>query len=280
MRTLFFLVYFQLVITISYSQNFCSVESNIIKHKISKTSGSCTIDENFYCIRTNLDISDKLYGRFSNEFSSKFPGYYFTSKHDAKFSLLNGENEFPELAHDQDKKELAKFKNISPLIHSSEYQINKGGILSKTIIISMPLIFASIPARDNSLQDELMKKIRKRTYISGALFIPTIATGYLMSHNDGYPNTLLLTTHKLASVSNLILLDVTTIHKKKRMNLSVAEKIAAITMNVSFISTIGTGGMLSMKKPMPEAVHKMHSISPWLSVVSSGILLFLLNHNF
>jgi hypothetical protein len=135
------------------------------------------------------------------------------------------------------------------------------------------------PFPNDISEPDFRNKIRRRTWISGALYIPLLTTGYLMSHAGEPRNPWLFNTHKIASVSNLILLDVTTFQKRKRMGLSSVEKIAAVTMNVCFISTIATGGALSVGKPIPESVQTIHSITPWLTTIASGLLLYYLNNH-
>lgn len=99
----------------------------------------------------------------------------------------------------------------------------------------------------------------------------------MLSNTNFQEQPILFTTHKLVSVGNLVLMDLTTFQKGKKVGLSTAEKIAAISMNVCFISTIGTGGAISTGKPMPDAVYTLHRITPWLSAIASGLLIYLLN---
>ena len=129
---------------------------------------------------------------------------------------------------------------------------------------------------DQSLID-FNSKVRKRTYISSLLFIPTIATGYLLSNSEK-PNDLVLAVHKLSSASNLALVDLTLWQKHKKFGLSNSEKIAGFTMNFLFLSTICTGTLLTLENSPSEFINQVHSISPWLTVLSTAVVLYLLNN--
>ncbi len=129
---------------------------------------------------------------------------------------------------------------------------------------------------DKSLVD-FNSKVRKRTYISSLLFIPSIATGYILSNSEK-PNDLVLAVHKLSSASNLVLVDLTLWQKHKKFGLSNSEKIAGFTMNFLFLSTICTGTLLALDDSPSEFINQVHSISPWLTVLSTAVVLYLLNN--
>ncbi len=147
------------------------------------------------------------------------------------------------------------------------------GITSAT-----PYVLFLFSDNNNTWDEGLKMKMKTRTIVSAGLFIPTIATGYLMRGSNGNPNDGLLTVHKLSTVSNLVVLDATVLKKRKTASLSMIESIVAITMNISFVATITTGGLQSVNKTMPGWVHTTHKITPWITVLSSGALLYLLNN--
>jgi hypothetical protein len=140
-----------------------------------------------------------------------------------------------------------------------------------------PYLLAAFSGNNSSWDEGLKMNMKTRKLISAGLFIPTIATGYLMRGSNGNPNDGLLAVHKLSTVSNLVLLDTTLLKKRKTTSLTWMESLVAIAMNVSFVATITTGGLQSVGKPIPEWVNTSHRISPWVTVLSSGTLLYLLN---
>jgi len=125
----------------------------------------------------------------------------------------------------------------------------------------------------------MAEKIRARTWISGSLFAASHATGFLLAASGKPHNTVLLAAHKLTSASNLVMLDVTLFQKNKVKRLTAGEKIVAVIMNAAFVSTIGTGGRLSMKKPAPHSVQIIHQFAPYVTTISAGALLYLFNKN-
>ena len=125
----------------------------------------------------------------------------------------------------------------------------------------------------------MSEKIRTRTWISGSLFAASHATGYWLSSSGKPHNTALLAVHKITSASNLVMLDVTLFQKNKVTRLTTGEKIAAVIMNAAFVATIGTGARLSMKNPAPHSVQILHKITPYVTTISAGALLYLLNKN-
>jgi len=267
MKALLFPIYFLLIFQTCFSQNFVQFERLAAKNFSdleihTRTSGSI----NSFAIPLGL-----VNACFSDNNTNRVN--YIGKQQIALSSIVKPRHGNNSLILNSEKAKMFTFRYLndenSPKI--------KNSFVPKAALTASSLLFTAIPKSSSLPQNEMMDKIHKRTYISGALFIPTIATGYLMSNAEGRPNTLLLTTHKLVAVSNLVLLDITAIQKNKTMKLSVAEKITAITMNVCFVGTIATGGMLSIDKEMPNAVHTAHNITPWLTVLSSGVLLYLLN---
>lgn len=142
---------------------------------------------------------------------------------------------------------------------------------------STPYFIAAFSGNNSSWDEGLKMSIKTRTFISAGLFIPTILTGYSMRSSNGKPNDGLLSVHKLTTVSNLVLLDATVLKKRKTTSLSLIETLVAITMNVSFAATITTGGLQSIGQPIPGWVNTSHKITPWITILSSGALLYLLN---
>jgi hypothetical protein len=151
------------------------------------------------------------------------------------------------------------------------------GILLLVTVPASPSWAAPSTAQANPVLQESSIDIRTRTLISGGLLVPSIASGYWLT-NAGEPrNTALFTTHKLAAVSNLVLLDITLYQRNEAVPLDATELTAAFAMNLCFVGTIATGALLSVNKPMPEAVHVAHRAAPWLTVLATSAVLYLLN---
>lgn len=181
------------------------------------------------------------------------------------------------------------FIKISPVLKKSTCQnfsrISFGEIskpsasikLSYLSVNSLNLLAGSTPM-GNKAKGDIMPNIQKRALISGGLFIPTMALGYILTNSSKPLSTLLLTGHKLTGAANLFLLNYTVYQKHKAKPLDNYEILGTVLMNVCFIGTIATGALLSLDKPMPEFVYTLHSITPWLSIITSGILYLLLGN--
>ncbi len=151
------------------------------------------------------------------------------------------------------------------------------GFVLKNSSYVAPYTLAILTSTDEPWQDGLKYNMKTRTLISAGLFVPMVTTGFILSAGERPPNTALLTLHKLSAVSNLVFLDATVLKKQKTASLTFLESFASISLNVCFLGTIATGGMLSMNKQFPKSVNSLHSVTPWLTILSSGALLYLLN---
>jgi hypothetical protein len=58
--------------------------------------------------------------------------------------------------------------------------------------------------------------------------------------------------------------------------LSTIELTAGVVTGLFFLSTIVSGGLLSTGKPMPAVILTMHQITPFLTVFSAAVTLYLL----
>jgi len=107
-------------------------------------------------------------------------------------------------------------------------------------------------------------------------FVLIFLSGFWLSR-DGRPyGVLLLTVHKLLSVGAVVFLTVILVRINRMDGISSAELIAAVITGVLFLSTIATGGLLSTAKLMPALVHQLHQITPFLTLASTALTLYLL----
>jgi hypothetical protein len=109
-----------------------------------------------------------------------------------------------------------------------------------------------------------------------AFFLLIFVSGFGLSRSGRPYGVLLLTVHKLLSVGAVVFLTVVIVRVNRSVGLSSAELIAAVITGLLFIGTIATGGLLSTAKPMPELVHRLHQVTPFLTLVSMAATLYLL----
>jgi hypothetical protein len=108
--------------------------------------------------------------------------------------------------------------------------------------------------------------------ILGLLFLFIFLTGYFLSRSGKPFNFLVLTIHKIISLATLVYLS--SLFYQVPLNSLKIGVIAAT--GIFFVGAIITGGLLSTNKAMPIIVHRLHQITPWLTVLSTAAMLFLL----
>jgi len=111
---------------------------------------------------------------------------------------------------------------------------------------------------------------------AGLFFLFIFLSGFWLS-NTGKPfNVILFTIHKLIGVAAVVFLVITVNRIHQVAALSTIELIACVVTGLFFVSTIISGGLVSLDKPMPAAISMMHKLFPYLTVLSTTVTLYLL----
>jgi hypothetical protein len=111
---------------------------------------------------------------------------------------------------------------------------------------------------------------------TGLFFLFIFLSGIWLSHSGKPLNVIILTIHKLISLAAIVFLVITLYQINQMAKLSAIELVAGVVAGLFFLSTIITGGLLSTGKPMPAAILTMHQITPFLTVLSTAVTLYLL----
>jgi hypothetical protein len=111
---------------------------------------------------------------------------------------------------------------------------------------------------------------------AGLFYLFILLSGYWLSHSGKPFNGLILTIHKLISLAAVVFLVITMSQINKVARLSAIELIAGVVTGLFLLGTMITGGLLSIDKPMPAVVLRLHQITPYLSVLSNAVTLYLL----
>ena len=114
-------------------------------------------------------------------------------------------------------------------------------------------------------------------FLYAALFVVILGAGYWLARLGKPYNVAIQTIHKLVGVGAFVYLVYSTIQLNKVAPLNCGQMGALIICSVFFISLIATGGMLATEKEFPGVVLKTHKVAPYLTVVSTGISLYLLS---
>ena len=117
-----------------------------------------------------------------------------------------------------------------------------------------------------------------RFVVAGAFFLLILLSGYWLSRSGKPYSTIVFTVHKLVALAAIGVLGVTVYRINRAGALSALELLAAIMTGLFFLGTMVTGGMLSVPtdKAMPAIVHKLHQVTPYLTVLSTAVTLYLL----
>jgi hypothetical protein len=111
---------------------------------------------------------------------------------------------------------------------------------------------------------------------AGLSFLLIFLSGIWLSRSGKPLNNIILTIHKLISLAAAVFLVVTIYQTNQVATLSGIEAIAAGVTGLLFLGTGIAGGLLSTDKPVPAAISWMHRITPFLTVLSTAVTLYLL----
>jgi hypothetical protein len=107
-------------------------------------------------------------------------------------------------------------------------------------------------------------------------YLLIFVSGFWLTRSGKPYNAIVLTIHKLISVAAIVYLVITMVRADKVTQLGAGELVAGVVTGLFFLGTIVTGGLLSVDKPMPAVVLWLHRITPFLTVLSTAVTLYLL----
>jgi hypothetical protein len=111
---------------------------------------------------------------------------------------------------------------------------------------------------------------------TGILFLCIFVSGVWLSKSGKPFNVIILTIHKLISLAAVVFLIITMYQINQVAELSATESIAGVVTGLLFLGAMISGGLLSIDKPMPGAILTMHRLTPFLTVFSTAVTLYLL----
>ncbi len=113
--------------------------------------------------------------------------------------------------------------------------------------------------------------------VGAALSFLFIFLSGLWLNRSGMPySTIMLTIHKLITLATIAFIVVTVYRRHQLTPLSMLEMITIIITGLLFVGTIATGGLLSINRTMPAAVHRLHQMTPFVTVFVTAVTLYLL----
>lgn len=130
-----------------------------------------------------------------------------------------------------------------------------------------------------------MSILTSKTTICGLLVLLTLISGVWLSHSGKPFNSIIFTVHKLLALATVIIIGVNVYHLLGAIegNTLAALSIVAVS-GLLFLALFISGallslipaGLLSLEKPMPEIILKIHQVAPLLALVSSTATMYLL----
>jgi hypothetical protein len=111
---------------------------------------------------------------------------------------------------------------------------------------------------------------------AGVIFVIIFISGFWLTFTGKPYNGIILTVHKLISLAALVFLGYLLYRVHQGAGLSTVVIIASVFTAIFFIALIATGGMLSSDLPPSSLVLLLHFVLPYLTVVSSGVMLYFL----
>ena len=122
-----------------------------------------------------------------------------------------------------------------------------------------------------------MNTTLSRTIITGVLFLIIFLSGFWLSRSGKPYQVIIFTLHKLIALGVFAFLVVTVYKSHQTTPLEPLMWIAFVFTVVIFVATVVTGGLLSIDKPVPSALAVVHNVFPYLSLLSSAGMLYLLS---
>lgn len=121
-----------------------------------------------------------------------------------------------------------------------------------------------------------MSAIQLRVAGTGLSFLAVLLSGFWLSRSGKPLNVVILTVHKLVSLTTIAFLVAIIAQAYRVAPLGTIELTASVITGVFFLGTILSGGLLSTGKPIPAIVLRMHQILPFLTLFSTAVTLYLL----
>jgi len=112
----------------------------------------------------------------------------------------------------------------------------------------------------------------------GAGLIIMFISGFWLNRTGKPYGTLIFTIHKAIGLGMGILLFIMVKQANQTTSFSPLEMIAVVVTALIFLATVTTGSLLSIpvSKPMPDIVSTLNKIFPYITVLSTGVTLYLL----
>ena len=122
-----------------------------------------------------------------------------------------------------------------------------------------------------------MNTIISRFVIAGVLFLFTLISGVWLSHSGKPLNMAIVTVHKLIALATVIVISVNIYHLYRALEFRTFIELVVIAVTgLLIIALFISGAFLSLGKPLPEAILRIHQLAPMLALASLAMTIYLL----
>ena len=107
------------------------------------------------------------------------------------------------------------------------------------------------------------------------LFLLIFVFGFWLQRSGKPYSGLIFNLHKLIALGTGVFLVVTLIQYNQAVAFSPGLWAAIIITALCFAVVVASGGMLSLARPTPLIVQRLHQVGPFLALISAGVMLYL-----
>ncbi len=111
---------------------------------------------------------------------------------------------------------------------------------------------------------------------TGLFFLLLFFSGFWLSRSGKPYRALIFNSHKLIGLATGVLLAVIVYQSHQAIPLGLTEIAAIVVTVLIFVGIVAAGGLLSIARPMPTVVLRIHQIAPFLAVLAAAGTLYLL----
>ncbi len=121
-----------------------------------------------------------------------------------------------------------------------------------------------------------MSSIQLQAAGAGVFLVIIFLSGYWLSRSGKPYSGVRLNIHKLIALAAVVLFVIMLIGMNRVAALSPAELLTSVITGLLVIGLFLTGALLTIAKPMPAVVLRLHHVMPYLALLATAAAFFLL----
>ena len=111
---------------------------------------------------------------------------------------------------------------------------------------------------------------------AGLFFLAIFLSGFWLSRTGKPYSSLYLNIHKLIALAAVVFLIMTVTRLNQVVRLNTVELTVCIVIAFLFLTTIISGGLVSIPKELPAAITTLHHMLPYAVALATAVTLYLL----